>query len=268
MEVSHVRRDSNQLECLLEQLRYERKIQILNIGDTFFTLMSIAQGVALGFLFLLVKSKLEEEVDLVLVEFFTSAIMFKAYAVFVIIVLVYFEYFNAIKSFGWVPGIIDALIPFLFCVAEVALIFSIDRSAEYWFYCNAAFCVLGTLAYANMYIKASTFRETINRDSLTAVGLWKYILTLLPVIIALFFGYVGLSFKSEGAATFNGILGAGETSDRNYSYLSIYIYIYFMYFCWLKWLSVLNNYIKPYVVLEPICDSCKFGSRKCNTFPE
>lgn len=129
--------------------------------STYLTLMSIVQGVALSVL----ASNLPKDVGIN-----SESILFLA--TFGFIVLLWNEYAMGIATFTWIPKLLDAFIPFAFCLAEIAMASSV-RNAHAWFFSAAAFLGLGMIAFVNLYWRAG--QNPANSLALDALGRFKAI---------------------------------------------------------------------------------------------
>lgn len=125
---------------------------------SYLTLLSIVQGVAIGFLGASMPSQP------VVSEWLLFA------ATFAMIVLVWAEYNMGVAGLSWIPTFRDALIPFALCITEIFLS-KLLKQPRYWFYSAALFCVIGFFAFLNMHTRARRYPE--NEEVLRALGGWK-----------------------------------------------------------------------------------------------
>ena len=124
--------------------------------EVYLILVSIVQGVALGFLALRVTS---EYADYGFVEWVRTA------NGYLVVVLIWQEYMIATMAFAWVPTLLDSLIPFALGVTEIALIVAIKRSPLSYSLLAAAVYVIAFVASCNYLYHARRGFEK-NRYSL------------------------------------------------------------------------------------------------------
>ena len=112
---------------------------------SYLTLLSIGQAVALTFLFEEVFERTEHSVFNPNLTFNSWLLIFET---FILIVLVWADYFQIIAAFTWIPSLLDAIIPFGLFTTQVFLAKTVMHP-EYWFFSLAAFFLFGVLAYVN-----------------------------------------------------------------------------------------------------------------------
>ena len=128
-------------------------------ASTYLTLISIVQGVAFSYLVLYVITyhNCFKDISWILLA-----------STFLIIVLTWNEYIMGIVSFVWIPGILDALIPFTLGSTEIYIIYSISELPTYWFKAMAIFAMVSLVGFFNMYCKAR--EEDLNKEAIFAYG--------------------------------------------------------------------------------------------------
>ena len=146
--------------------------------SSYLTLLSIVQGVAMGFLGAnMPVQRIASEWLLFLVTF-----MF--------VVLVWAEYNMGVASLSWIPTFRDALIPFALCMAEIAMSKLLARPRD-WFLAAAFFCVIGFFAFVNMYTRARRFPQ--NAEMLRVLGWWKPAGEIFCILAAAIFLLLAIS---------------------------------------------------------------------------
>src|SRR5437764_2893012 len=114
--------------------------------SSYLTLLSVVQGVATGFLGASMPSHFVVSEWLLFV------------ATFAFLVLVWAEYNMGVAGLCWIPTFRDALIPFALCMTEI-LLSRLLAQPQYWFFSASVFCVIGFLAFLNMYSRARRYPE-------------------------------------------------------------------------------------------------------------
>jgi hypothetical protein len=129
--------------------------------EVYLILVSIVQGVALGFLALTVTSGYA---DYGLVEWVRTI------NGFLVVVFVWQEYMIASMAFAWVPTLLDSLLPFALGVAEIALILAIKRSPlSYSLLAATLYAICAIASYNYLYHARRGFEK--NRYSLEILKL-------------------------------------------------------------------------------------------------
>lgn len=118
--------------------------------SSYLSLMSIVQGVVLGFLAFRVTSSLAS---------FGLIAWILVLTTFLLVILTWNEYVIGIASFDWAPTLIDSMIPFLLCGTQIWLAATISDDPRQWFLGFAAFSCIASLAFLNMYWRASQYRK-------------------------------------------------------------------------------------------------------------
>jgi hypothetical protein len=113
--------------------------------DVYLTLVSIIQGVALGYLVQVVGG-LHHHVGVDAAG--------RIVAVFVLIAAVWQEYMIGSTMFAWIPGVIDVITPFLLGLSEGLMIAAIEGSARSFLLLTACTFVIGYIAEVNYSVKA------------------------------------------------------------------------------------------------------------------
>jgi hypothetical protein len=124
--------------------------------ELYLILVSIVQGVALGFLAFTVTSEYE---DYGLIEWVRTT------NGFLVVVLIWQEYMIASVAFAWVPTLLDSLLPFALGIAEISLILAIKRSPLSYSLLAATVYAIGFVASCNYLYHARRGFEK-NRYSL------------------------------------------------------------------------------------------------------
>ena len=114
-------------------------------ASSYLSLMSITQGVALGFLATTVSGGN---------ACFTYVGWSLAIITFVCIVVVWHEYVIAVAALTWIPGLRDSFIPFLFAASEIGMAHVIGDDSAYWYLFMSMYCAIGFVAFHNMYTKS------------------------------------------------------------------------------------------------------------------
>lgn len=185
--------------------RYERLMRLHEIS--YLTLLSIVQGVALGFLANKLPSSLA--INSVTILFSTT---------FLIIVLTWNEYFMGVATLRWIPALFDSLIPFMFCMSEIFLINHLSEPKK-WFIGMSIFGFIALSAFLNMYFRAG--KHHINKDMLIKLGNYK----IISVFFCIFFVGVFYLFWKVGYLWFEWVLPL----------LSFFIIVCFGFRTWLYW---------------------------------
>ena len=125
---------------------------------SYLTLLSIVQGVAIGFLGASMPSR-HATVEWLLFL-----------ATFAFLILVWAEYNMGVACLSWIPTFRDVLIPFALGVTEIFMSRLLGQP-RYWFFWAAVFCLIGYLAFLNMHTRAKRYPE--NSEVLSMLGWWK-----------------------------------------------------------------------------------------------
>lgn len=131
-----------------------------SFAPSYLTLISIIEGVLLGFMF-----ELMSEAPLGTWTHPTTALLL--FNNVLLIVVVWNEYRMGSAMLKWVPRLLDAMIPFGLGTIQAALMLTLERPLL-WLGWLAAFYFGGLIAFVNMYAQART--EEINAFALHQVG--------------------------------------------------------------------------------------------------
>lgn len=123
-----------------------------SFAPTYLTLISIIEGVLLGFMFELLS---EGRPDLHLRDPAALLVLNNV----VLIILVWNEYRMGAFMFRWIPSIADAIIPFSLGGMQAGLILTVSRPVT-WLAWLGAFYLVAAAAYQNMYLRSA--REACN----------------------------------------------------------------------------------------------------------
>jgi hypothetical protein len=124
----------------------------------YLTLVSIMQGLALGYLLQVVAAEVTSKGSI------SPLTACQATASLSIIIIVWHEYAIGTVLFRWKLDILDSAIPFLFGIVQYIMIAAIsvpmvghaisERRFSLWLWALPAFCLVSCLAYWNQYTKA------------------------------------------------------------------------------------------------------------------
>lgn len=124
----------------------------------YLTLVSIMQGLALGYLLQVLTAEVTS------LGYLTLLTTFQALTSLVIIVIVWHEYAIGTILFRWKLDLLDSAIPFLFGIAQYVMIAAISIPTtnhilsqsrfSLWLWTQPAFCLVSCVAYWNQYKKA------------------------------------------------------------------------------------------------------------------
>jgi len=129
--------------------------------DVYLTLVSIIQGVALGYL-----------VQVIGPDYRSLGVDHGARgaAIVAFIVAVWQEYMVGATTQAWIPGVLDSLAPFLIGVGEFLMISALSASiSDYLFFAICAWAA-GLLAEMNYFRHARAARSPASRDSKAVIG--------------------------------------------------------------------------------------------------
>jgi len=196
----------------LRKQLYRRLMQLHE--SSYLTLLSIVQGVALGFLALNCPSNPALNVECILFS-----------ATFLVIVLTWNEYLMGVASLVWIPTFFDALIPFSLSMSEIFLAKNIAGDLEKWFLSMSVLLYIACIAFGNMYVQAERYR--INKNMLVKLGKLK----LISMSFCLFFGVTFFTVWLIKQLWF-------KTFIPLFSLLSILVAIAFVFRTWFYWKRV------------------------------
>ena len=169
------------LECAKEQSR-----------NFYLTLVSMISSLALGYLLASLRPS-GSPLDRAACVYWLQAL-----AVFQCAVLTWHEYAIGTVFFRWATNYVDSLIPFLFGIAEFALVEAMNKAdLSVWFRWLAAIPVLSVLAYLNQYLKARRHKENV--DALKRVADYRIAETGLLISGSVFFYAFSANLTRSGA---------------------------------------------------------------------
>jgi hypothetical protein len=87
-----------------------------------------------------------------------------AAATFLVIILIWNEYMMGLTIFRWVPQLKDSILPFAIGVSENFVVHNINTNLYSWCYAMSIFCLIGYIAYVNMYRSADPELHPENAD--------------------------------------------------------------------------------------------------------
>lgn len=129
----------------MNRLTTFRPVLVKTSGDVYLILISIVQGVILGYFFKILGEPIK----------FNSYNWVFAFITLLIIILVWHEYVNGMSIFGWVLTVVDSIIPFLMGIAEWLLISKInDAEGDKFFFYLFVLMIIACIPYANMLKQA------------------------------------------------------------------------------------------------------------------
>lgn len=133
--------------------------------DVYLTLVSIIQGVALGYLVQVIGPDYRA---------LGADQVARGAAVVAFIVAVWQEYMVGSTTQAWVPGILDSLAPFLIGVGEFLMISALGSPiSDYLFFAVCAWST-GLLAEVNYFRRARAARSSVSRNSKAVIGVhWR-----------------------------------------------------------------------------------------------
>ena len=162
----------------------------------YLTLVSISQSLAFGYLLLSFRDLLMNNVFSIWLSFLAGI------ATFMLIVLVWYEYAMGTLCFKWILGYWDSFIPFLFGIAQFALIHSIITfDYSLWFNSLAFFTFIAYFAYLNQYYRSKK-EKNVNKEVLDAVGknpLKTLIITILYMALFCCMGEIARLYEDRMA---------------------------------------------------------------------
>lgn len=155
-----------------DSARIRLHTRLTRLHETYYlTLISMVQGVVTGFLGANLPSRVGFNVESIL--FITT---------FLMIVLMWNEYVMGVATLRWIPNLLDALIPFAFCISEIFLCNGI-KTPVLWFLGAAIFGFVLFLAFLNMYGAAR--RYEINQGMMKRLGSLRFISLALCVLYSI-----------------------------------------------------------------------------------
>lgn len=141
----------------------------------YLTLVSIMQGLALGYLLQVVASEVTSQGSI------SPLTTCQSIASLMVIIIVWHEYAIGTVLFRWKLDVLDSAIPFLFGIVQYIMIAAIsvpivghamsERRFSLWLWALPAFCLVSCLAYWNQYSKAvvdedSTYIKPVPKGNL------------------------------------------------------------------------------------------------------
>jgi hypothetical protein len=124
--------------------------------DIYLTLISIIQGVALGFLAQSIASHIHD---------LTADRVGRMVTVFLVIVVVWQEYMVGAVMFAWIPGTVDSLVPFLLGLCEGVMVATIDDTIAVFLLSYAFTTAVSLAAGANYWFQARQGHTLTSRMS-------------------------------------------------------------------------------------------------------
>ncbi|ODB82372.1 hypothetical protein A3194_19140 [Candidatus Thiodiazotropha endoloripes] len=167
----------------------QQRIKEQNVA-AYLTIMSIIQGVALSFFTLIVADQYQA---------LSNSTWILVVCTFLVIIFTWFEYIMGISAFVWLHGLLDSIIPFSLFVGEAMLIHTMTSSSGSWYFSMSIFCLIGLVAFINMYYKSSL--EPENKDLLKWLGNWKW-MTILYIALSLIAFVLGWKYWSTNASPY------------------------------------------------------------------
>lgn len=125
-------------------------------GTVYLTLISIVQGVALGFL----AQATAGSYDTLGIDRIGRTV-----GAILIIIAVWQEYMVKATAFSWVPTILDTIFPFLLGVGEFLLAAAILKPLAHYLLLVCVFYGVGAFACLNYYVQAGRSTSQVSRDS-------------------------------------------------------------------------------------------------------
>jgi hypothetical protein len=152
--------------------------------EVYLTLISIIQGVALGFL---VQTIGTDYHNISIDKFGRTA------TIFVAIVLIWQEYSIGSTMYAWIPSSIDALVPFLLGAGEGMMIAALNGSIEEFLFFTTCTWAVGVIAGVNYAVHATRARLRTSRESQKILAIHPRTLPALDsaglILTAAMFGY-------------------------------------------------------------------------------
>ncbi|UCE36428.1 MAG: hypothetical protein JSW00_13015 [Thermoplasmata archaeon] len=147
----------------------------------YLTIVSIIQASVLGYLMIICSSNVDNINLLTIILLITT---------FLVIVTVWHEYMMGAIAFFWIPRLRDSTLPFIIGISEFLIVYNIFTHPFIWFYSLAVFCIVGLIAFFNMFSSA----EKCNKNDiiLKRVNVLKNFTMLLCLTYALFFILFGI----------------------------------------------------------------------------
>lgn len=167
----------------------------------YLTLMSIMQGLALGYLLQVVAAEVTSRGSISILT------TFQAIASLLIIIIVWHEYAIGTVLFRWKLDFLDSAIPFLFGIVQYIMIAAISIPLvghavsgirfSLWLWALPAFCLVSCLAYWNQHSKA-----VVDEDSnyIKAVPRSNLIQALGTALLFGVIASINTIFRFEGSA--------------------------------------------------------------------
>lgn len=130
--------------------------------EVYLTLVSIIQGVALGWLVQTIGPDYRH---------LTADQIGRALAVFAFIIAVWQEYMVGSTMFAWVPGVLDSLTPFLLGLGECLAVSAVTDSISAYLLLTTCTWAVGLLAEVNYYKRVvSSLDGGINQHAYQVLG--------------------------------------------------------------------------------------------------
>ncbi|GAA4671411.1 hypothetical protein [Phytohabitans rumicis] len=141
--------------------------------DVYLTLVSIIQGVALGFLIQAIGADYR---DIGLDK------AGRAVAAFLAIVVIWQEYAVGSTMYAWIPGPVDALVPFLLGAGQGVMIAALDAPIAEFLFLTILMWGTGFIAAINYAVHAKRARLATTRESQKVIALHPRTLPILDAI--------------------------------------------------------------------------------------
>jgi hypothetical protein len=125
-------------------------------GAVYLTLISIVQGVALGYLAQTISDRYE---SLSLDE------AGRVVATFLLFLTVWQEYMVKASAFSWVPTILDTLVPFILGAVEFLMVASTSKPLTHYLLLVSIFYGLGAIGCLNYYFQATRSQSKMSQDA-------------------------------------------------------------------------------------------------------